>query len=96
MRIHRLVNGIAVARFVLALLVLMLLATAVDSVLTMEHTLQPLNNELTRDAYHLETSWLDLPMIGLTELGTDPPLFVFAALVAIWAYRRGQQRDGFI
>lgn len=78
------------------LLALLTLATTVDLVLTLTHALQPENRALTADLYRLDPGWLQLPMIGFTLIGEDPPLDIFALLVAAWAFRRGHRLDALL
>ena len=79
-------------------LVLPLLAAAagLDAALTITHTVQPLSTDLTRAVYHWETGWLNPPMVAFTLLGEDPPLDIFALIVAFWAVRREHWRDGLL
>lgn len=83
----------AIPSALMLLLLLALVATAADTVLTMQHALQTLNLGLTRDTYSLVTPWLTWPMILFTILGEDPPLDLFALVVAFLAARRGNRRD---
>ena len=88
-----------VSRRLLLLAFVLFLVTslaAADALLTITHVLRSLNTALTRDAYRWETPWLNPPMIGFTLLGEDPPLDIFALVVAIWALRRGCRRDGWL
>lgn len=72
-----------VALFALVLLA----AAAADIALTIAGVLAPLNRALTLDVYHFEPGWLTPIMVGFTLSGYDLPLDLFAATLAIWAYR---------
>jgi membrane-associated phospholipid phosphatase len=90
-------RGISISLAILGFFLLTLaFIAAADAALTIAHSLSTVNTAWTRAVYHVETPWLNPPMVVFTLLGEDPPLDIFALLVAVWAMRRGQRLDGWI